>query len=244
MKQKIYEIPIWNAFNESKTECPLCSIIEKSENRLINEILTQMTNDPDFSSNLGYNYTFCKQHFFKLYKYYNKSGLALLVEQLLKFNSDSIGNECINKSASVSGNHIHIFGHRSERILPHNDNKHECYICGKLDEYMRSYMEVMMDLWSHNLEFTELYSNSRGFCMEHYHEVMSFASVYINDAGAYKDFTDITFDIQKRNIERLKEELHRFTDNCNYNYIKEPWQDLKDALPRSIQKLTGSFEIK
>lgn len=242
-------MPVWNAFNESNGKCPLCSITEKSEKRLINEILTQMTNDPYFNSNLGIKYTFCKEHFLKLYKYYNKSGLALLVEQLLKFNADSIKSERINKNNSASKNHtlidyLYIPWHKDNGELQCDENKYDCYICSKLEEYTKSYMEVMMDLWMENFEFTSLYSNSRGFCMKHYHEVMSFASMYFKDAGAYKDFADVTFDIQKRNIERLKEELHRFTDNCNHTTLKEPWPDLKDALPRSIQKLTGSFEIK
>jgi hypothetical protein len=59
-----------------------------------------------------------------------------------------------------------------------------------------------------------------------------------------KIFLEDTYNIQKRNMLRLQEELKKFMDKYDYRFADTPWDSSKDSLSRSILKLTGNFDTK
>ena len=53
------------------------------------------------------------------------------------------------------------------------------------------------------------------------------------------DFTADLFEIQGRNLDRIEEDISWFVEKFKYENQDKDWKESKDAIPRTIQKLTG-----
>jgi hypothetical protein len=98
MKQKIYEIPIWDAFNVKECECPICAIEKKSDDDFIDALFTEMVMDVRLNPQLVKDYDFCHEHFEKLYRYPDKCGLAVLTNRILYSKRQGLRNYTADKN--------------------------------------------------------------------------------------------------------------------------------------------------
>ncbi|MBL4935388.1 hypothetical protein JK636_06410 [Clostridium sp. YIM B02515] len=240
MKQKIYEIPIWEAYETKNCECPLCSIEKKSDDNFIQTLFSEMVMDVRLNPHLVENYDFCHEHFEKLYRYPDKCGLAVLTNRILHLKKEALKSSELPRK-SVSKNPIKkLFIKNIETI----QDKKECLLCNKLDESMNNYMKTLVNLWVKEENFKEIYKNSRGFCLKHYNQVLKISSVIINNQLKQEEFIEITSKIQEENLNRLQQELEWFISKFDYRFANEPWNTSKDALIRTIQKLIGNYNTK
>lgn len=243
MKLTLDNIPIWDAFQSSETECPICAIEEKSESKLLEILFLEMVMDVDFNKKLGREYDFCREHFKKLYNYPDKLGLAIIVEKMLTAYKDGLkkpGMINIHDITHSPGNAIQrLFkGSIGQNYIPGK----ECFICSRLESGSGMDIENMIHLWEADEDFRSLYSISKGFCVNHYNKAMSSCEIVIADSNARKRFKETTFKVEQESMERLHEELEWFIKKFDYRYSDLPWRTSKDSLPRSILKLTGSFK--
>jgi hypothetical protein len=237
MKEKIYDIPLWDAFNLENCECPLCAAEKKAEDQLINSLFTEMVMDVRLNPKLVQEYRFCREHLEKLYKYPDKFGLAILTERILYFERESLKSYNAvddNKSKSILG-----INFNRKKIAKHIDR--ECMLCKKVDEDMIRYTETMISLWCKEEKFKILYKNSRGFCIDHFSNIMETADQNISNIKTLKIFKEITITLQNNNIDRLHDELDWFITKFDFRYGDAPWKTSKDALKRTILKLTGNY---
>ena len=54
-------------------------------------------------------------------------------------------------------------------------------------------------------------------------------------------FYDTVFDVMKKNMERISNDVAWFVEKFDYRNADEPWKDSKDAIQRGMQKLAGGF---
>ena len=45
--------------------------------------------------------------------------------------------------------------------------------------------------------------------------------------------------VQRKNLQRLAEEVKFFNDKFDHRNVNKPWGTAKDALPRAVNKLSG-----
>jgi hypothetical protein len=242
----ISNIGIWEAFENSSLECPICYIEKINEDRLIKALYAEMVTDNDFISHLGYDYSFCYRHFEKLYNYPDKLGLAIILNNLI--SQESIG---FRKYNSIFED-VDLMHPKSSlellfsKIISHDENdeakekKVKCMICSRLEENTSSGNEALIRLWCEDKEFRTLYLQCRGFCTSHFRRLMRCVGS-IKDVNQRKTFTYVTLRIQQDNMERLHSELEQFIKKHNAAYMNEPWEGPKDSVNRGIQKIIGNF---
>ncbi len=259
MKEKIYTIPVTEAFGQD-CECPLCLLHNKLEKEYTDYYLGPALMEPD--SRIDTNKKgFCRRHFELLYnRQENRLGLALeththmreKLSQIKKISNDII-NTANNKrnSGSIFSSLSGKFASKGQsasspqarliKLLA--DIEGSCTICSRLEYTMDRYLDVVMYLWSKEADFRKLFAEKKGFCLVHLKMLIEASQKYLKAAESEK-FLSLLMEQQIENMERIEQELDWFTKKFDYRNNDAPWGNSKDALPRSIQKLKSYSDLK
>ncbi len=118
-----------------------------------------------------------------------------------------------------------------------------CAICSKLEYTMDRYMDVTLYLWCKEDDFRKLFNNKKGFCLKHMKQMLQASGKYLGlkDCAA---FIENLMEIQLQHLTRIQQEVNWFTLKFDYRNNDAPWGNSRDALPRAIQKLSGSCDLK
>ena len=251
MKDNIYTIPLTDAFH-SGHECPFCFIHNNLQNDAIDFMLgsAYMADDIREETNkLG----FCGDHYEQLYNHGNRLGLAMMMHThlvefkknllpLLKNNNPkqtaskmSMFTKKINLQASnttsASNNNV------SEYIYKNDAN---CYVCNKIDRDMDRYLDTFFFIWKRDPKFKDLVKNCKGLCLSHFAFLLDMAPLKIS-GDMLQEFYQIVVPLTLDNLDRIEEELSWFIDKFDYRNKEASWKNSKDAIPRSIQKLSSVY---
>ncbi|MCX7708229.1 MAG: DUF6062 family protein [Clostridia bacterium] len=257
MKEKIYTIPVTEAFRVD-CECPICVLEKKLEDEYIDYVLGPSLMEPDSRVETN-DKGFCRRHYELLYnKQANRLGLGLIIDTHLceqnkklkdsyKAKSDAIKKETglsmlKNLSAKVSTKKTETDKFVEEVISQLASLENSCSVCSKLDHTMDRYIDVVIYLWFKETEFKELFTN-KGFCLKHFRVLLEGARKYLSG----KDlaiFVGALFELEIENLERVQQEVNWFTKKFDYRFNEAPWGNSKDAVPRSIQKISGYCDLK
>ncbi|HHW32269.1 MAG TPA: ABC transporter substrate-binding protein [Clostridiaceae bacterium] len=258
MKEKIYTIPVNEAFKE-ECECPMCILEKKLENEYVDYMLGPSLMEPD--SRIDTNEKgFCKRHFELLYnREENKLGLGLIIDTHLGYQLELLnkvygnGKSVIDKDKNMPFLKSMIYKFRNKstesgKVLDEiinilNSLENKCAICSKLDYTMDRYVDVIFYLWFKEDEFRNNFNNKKGFCLKHFHLLLEASKKYLNPKDA-AIFNDNLINLQIENLKRINEEVNWFTKKFDYRNNDAPWGNSKDALPRSIQKIVGFCNLK
>ncbi len=259
MKEKIYTIPVTEAF-EQECECPVCLLEKKLEDEYTDYYLGAALMEPDCRIETNKK-GFCRRHFELLYnRQENRLGLGLetdthLREQLAKLKKLSEAADIAAKN-NTSGNSLlgQLKGKLSTKGKTGNEFSLQllemlsnaeisCTVCDKLKNTMDRYMDVIMYLWSKEEDFRKLFESKKGFCLPHLKQLAEASVKYLKPCESTL-FISLLLQQQVENMERIEKELDWFTKKFDYRYNDSPWGNSKDALPRSIQKLKGYSNLK
>jgi len=253
MKEKIYTIPVTDAFRED-CECPMCILEKKLENEYIEYFLGPSLMEPDCRIETN-NKGFCRRHFEILYNSQNnRLGLGLIVDTHLQEQNKKLKKACSTEKNSgtsfVKGLTSMITERKShnkefvDAVIEVLENLEEsCAVCSKLDYTMDRYIEVITYLWFKEDEFKKLFNSKKGFCLKHLKQLLEGAKKHLSPAHLSIFATNL-LQIQVANMDRLQEEVHWSTQKFDYRNNDKPWGNSKDALPRSIQKIVGYCNLK
>lgn len=258
MKDKIYTIPVTDAFTE-EGECPMCTLEKKLEDEYIDYFLGPSLMEPDNRIETN-DKGFCRRHFQLLYnRQENRLGLGLMVDSHLceqnsrlsklyerkasSIRKDAEASMFKNISNKISSKQTETAKFIDELIQQLTGLESKCAICGKLDYTMDRYVDVILYLWFKEKDFKELFNSKKGFCLRHLRLLLEGVKKYLNPKEAAM-FIDNLMPLQIKNMERLQQEVNWFTKKFDYRYNDAPWGNSKDALPRSIQKIVGLCDLK
>ncbi|HHV99763.1 MAG TPA: ABC transporter substrate-binding protein [Clostridiaceae bacterium] len=253
MKEKIYTIPVTDAFKED-CECPMCILEKKLENEYIEYFLGPSLMEPDHRIETN-DKGFCRRHFEILYNsQINRLGLGLIVDTHLQEQNKRLKKAC--NSEKASGNSFikgltSLFADRKSDGKDFVDNvifvlenlEQNCAICSKLDYTMDRYIDVITYLWFKEEEFKKLFNSKKGFCLKHLKQLLKGAKKYLSPANSAV-FAKNLLQIQMANMDRIQEEVNWFTQKFDYRNNDKPWGNSKDALLRSVQKIVGYCNLK
>ena len=258
MKEKIYTIPVTEVF-AIECECPVCLLEKKLEDEYIGYFLGASLMEPDcriVTNDSG----FCRRHFELLYnRQENRLGLGLTIdthlqEQIGKLEDIYGSNLDRSKGSSKKSFIKYLTGKMSsspsdseklaDEVLSFlNSLESKCSVCNKLDHTMDRYMDVIMYLWSREADFKRLFNTKKGFCMKHFKQMLEATRKYLKP-GDVQEFTNKLIQMQLINLARVQQEVDWFTKKFDYRNNDAPWENSKDALIRSIQKLVGYCDLK
>lgn len=258
MKEKIYTIPVTDAFNID-CECSLCLLEKKLEEEYVDYILGPSLMEPD-----GRNETndkgFCRHHFELLYnKQYNRHGLGLIIDTYLAGQASKYKDSYkakkndILKDSEVSiiksiSNKVSSKKTETEKLIEEflfllEASENKCTICSKLEYTLDRYIDVVLYLWLEEEDFRDLFNSKKGFCLKHFKMILLGAQKYLSPKEKAFFVLDL-MDMQVPNMDRIQEEVNWFTKKFDYRNNDAPWGNSKDAISRSIQKIIGHCDLK
>ena len=240
MKEKIYTIPVNEAF-DTDCECPLCHLRKRLEAEAVDYALGAAMMEPDYriiSNKKGY----CNRHFSMMLPKKEKLSLALVLETHMQeligeMNSslDSIQALKEEKSSFFKKKEtdgFDVINSKTSEII------NSCVICDKLNTTMERYISVVFWLWEREEEFRKKLTQSKGFCLPHLKALTKGAQKHLGRKKAI-EFTELIYRKEISELERLQEEVHKFTLKFDYRNAGENWGSEKDSPKRSIEKLSG-----
>lgn len=257
MKERIYTIPVMDAFSE-ETECPMCTLEKKLEEEYVEYFLGPSLMEPQWRIDTNEK-GFCRRHFEQLYnRQENRLGLGLIIEthlaeqngrlkRLFQSKKEAVDKDSRmpplkNIAGKLAARRTETGRLADELIKLLSELEASCSICGKLDYTMDRYIDVILYLWSSEQDFRALFSKKQGFCLRHLRLLLEGTKKYLGPKDA-ASFTSALMELQLTNLERLGEEVGWFTKKFDYRYSDAPWGNSRDALPRSIQKLVSFCKL-
>lgn len=243
MKEKIYTIPVNEAY-EIDCECPLCYLQSKLESESVDYALGAAMMEPDYrieSNDKG----FCNKHFSMMFQRPNKLSLSLVLDTHLDEVRKKISkyDKQAKKLKNSSGglfkkSDTQVFNDDFTNTL--KDIQDSCIICDKINYTIDRYIDVLLYMWENDSKFKKKFDNSKGVCIPHF-ESLCRASTKSLPKKSAGDFVSSLCEKQKQELERIQEDIHRFTLKFDYRNQDMEWGTAKDAPIRTIEKISGTI---
>ncbi len=235
MKEEIYTIPVNEAF-DADSECPFCVLYKKADKEVTDYVLGPSYMEEDVreeTDKLG----FCKYHYRKMFKGGNRLGTALMVSTHLKKINKDLASVLKNEENIKSG----LFSRNNDSPLAHyiDDIYSSCYACDRIERRMNSYINTFFHLWKKESEFRDKVKSSKGFCLEHFSQIIAEARKRLG-GNTQTELCETLFAIEAENLTRLDAELDWFIQKFDYRFADEPWKTSKDSLERTILKISSA----
>ena len=138
MKEKIYTIPVNEAFDEPG-ECGFCVLHRKLEKEILAYVTGPAYMEEDVRADMN-RMGFCKEHYRQMYEAGNRLGVALMLQTRLRYLAE----------------------HSKKR------EPDACYACMRMEKRMETYFATFFYLWKTEPEFREKVLSGKGFCQVHF----------------------------------------------------------------------------
>lgn len=237
MKLSIEQIRVYEAFENKTAECPMCLIQNEYERQLIEVILGEMVMDSEFYAKVGNEFSFCKWHFEKLNRAYDKLGLALILDKIIDIEINNI-----EKSAQSTNKDSLIYKIFKLHNKIRYDNNQECFICNKIHTHIIDNIGILIHLWIRENDFKTLYKTCKGYCKNHYLLILSYCNHHNTYETEINEFIEVTKEIQNKSLKELQKEIQWFIKKFDYLNADAPWGTSKDAVQKALKKIVGYKE--
>lgn len=238
MKEKLYTIPINDAFHED-CECPLCAMYHQLEEDALRLTMAgYMVDDQRMESNQT---GFCEKHIQMLLARQDRLGVALMLNTHMETvirNLEGHKPEMVKKT---------LFGKVKETGNPVTNYTEQvsesCFVCDKIQAIFRQYLKTICYLYKKEADFRQTLLSAKGFCTKHYGMLYQAGIEELGGKVQESFLTDITT-LYIENMKRVKEDLDWYIQKYDYRFKDEPWKNAKDAVERSLVKLNSIYEKK
>ena len=238
MQYHLDTIPVWEVM-ETKSACPLCALLQKTEQAEVERSLGGSVMEPDVRIRVNER-GICHAHHQQLWMQKNRLGHALL--------TDSHTKELLKKLdalPAVSAAPRSFFGNSAEPATEKLARELEkladsCIICESVQTHMNRYLYTFLHLWKREPKFKTVWENSQGVCIPHAAEILHHASKHLS-AAQQKEFSASLLALLKASLAQDEKDLEWFTLKFDYRNQDKPWGNSKNALERTISKLRSQF---
>lgn len=238
MKEKIYTIPVNEAFDEGG-ECPFCNMYRRLEKESVEYMLGPAYMEDDIRMDTNKK-GFCAHHYSLMYKEQNRLGLALM----LHTHMQSVGGELNALADKRKPAKKSLFAKNDKTANPIsayiNNVTESCYICERITHTFERYVDTFFYMWAKMPEIKEKVQSSQGFCLKHFAMLVSEGEKKLSSAE-YEKLMDIILPLEQENIKRITDEVEHFTDKFDYRHKDEPWGNSRDSVERGILKTASHF---
>jgi hypothetical protein len=241
LKEQIYTIPVNEAY-DTDCECPLCELQKKLELETLDYTLGAAMMEPDFRENSNKT-GFCRHHFSMLFDMPNKLPLALVLDthleeirsqlNILKKGASKLSNK---KSGLFKKSSTSDFSASLSKNLSETDKG--CIICDKINHTMERYADVLLYMWNKDDNFRTKFDNSKGVCLNHMLLLTNMAEKSFSKSQA-AEFLLSLYNKQLNELERIQNDIHKFTLKFDYRNKDMDWGTAQDAPIRTIEKISG-----
>ncbi|MDD6763010.1 MAG: DUF6062 family protein [Clostridiales bacterium] len=241
MKEKIYTIPVNEAYDKD-CECPLCELEKQQEKEAVRYALGAAMMEPDYrmeSNEKGY----CNRHFARMFEAPNKLPLALVLDTHLtelrkKLEKMEKTAKALEKEKTGLFKKSGVDKAVSEIDEIFGKTECSCMVCEKINRSMAKFVDVLIYLWATESDFREKFDKSKGVCLKHFKMLVDCSKKSVKDDNAAK-FIGALINKEINELNRIQEDIHRFTLKFDYRNRDMEWETAKDAPIRTIEKIAG-----
>ena len=248
MRYHIDTIPVWDAA-KLDGECLLCSLERKTELGEAERYLGASVMEPDVRIRVN-DKGFCRRHHAMLFTMSNRLGHALMLEshtietrqKLAKpfaemkkageqLQASGFGDKLNGKNKAATEQLI-----KKARMI--QEMAGSCVMCETIAENMRRYLHTFFHLYQQDGDFRSRFAASKGLCLPHMGQLLEVAAEELGakELGA---FAVMLAELEKRNLDRIQEDISWFIKKFDYRFEKEDWKNSKDAVERTANKMRG-----
>ena len=248
MRYHIDTIPVWDAARLD-SECLLCALELKTEEGEAERYLGASVMEPDVRIRVN-DRGFCQKHHAMLFSMSNRLGHALMLESHTietRKRMDRVFGE-MRKSGEalkaaglgdkLSGKTRAAADRVKEEAGEIKEIAGTCVMCDTIQENMRRYLHTFFHLYRNDTEFRTRFSGSKGLCLPHLGQLVEVAAEEL-PAKELGEFLITVSDLEKRNLDRIQEDISWFIKKFDYRYEKEDWKNSRDAVERTANKMRG-----
>lgn len=202
--------------------CPLCEIKKIVEEQFLHEFLNDAVMEDSTREKVN-KLGFCERHFNMLLSRPNKLSVALQAEtrcnfikpHLLKITNISSAKKAVKNLEQLSKT---------------------CIVCDLTQQSMVKYYKTVAQLFVKEKSFYKSILSCKGFCIEHYAQLLKYAK----HAGFMaKEYISLLSSVQERTFSQIQEDLHCFCLKHDYRNANVPLGNAETSLPRIKAKLFG-----
>lgn len=231
MRYELETIPIWDAL-KSDSECFICSLMQEAQADSLRFYLGSSVMNP--STRAAVNETgFCAHHYDMLIKEEKPHALAVMEKSHFQQTIDSMDKAF--DSLLKSHNPRKALAFFDGSVIKRNEG---CLICQRMEERLNRYAFTTAYLWARDEDFRKALEASKGLCLEHLRVILKLSSDAM-DARLQKLFLEQMRDLEKRNFQRLMDQLDWMTDQYKAENRERPWNGCENSQKRIIYKQTG-----
>ena len=247
MKETIYTIPVNDAY-QAGGECPLCALQMTLDQQLLEYYLGPALMEPDVRKTTNQK-GFCREHLQALYaSESNRLGLGLTLHTHLKDVSADLlaqldGAAAVGRRTLLSGREKDYKDRLAATARAISVREADCAICDRLSQTMERYLDVIFYQYFQDPAFRETFDHGPGYCLPHLSLLVEGASRHLSQ-NQVSVFMPALASLQRRCLETLTDDVEWYTLKFDYRNSDKSWKNSKDALPRSIRRMSGGFDRK
>ncbi|HZJ56927.1 MAG TPA: DUF6062 family protein, partial [Clostridia bacterium] len=121
-----------------------------------------------------------------------------------------------------------------------DEHHHSCMICDRIANLLDRYAFTIIHLWQKDKDFKGTLADSKGFCLHHFWLMTKIAHETLS-MRIFDRWIDFILPIQTETLNQLDADLLWFTQKFDYRNQDKPWGNSRDALPRTLQTLSGKY---
>ncbi len=245
MKKDISTLPLIEAF-QTDDECPFCYLERAAEQHAISFILGSAYME-DYIREKTDALGFCRHHYKMMYDYGNRLGSALILSTHLKKLNTELEEELKRFTPGKSN----ILKRMKRTEAAHSQAKTplgawldqkecSCYVCDHFNQIYNRYLDTFFDLYRKNKDFRESFTNSKGFCLPHFRDLIECAEDKLSDTEK-QDFYPKASALMLEHMQRLQSEVSWFVDKNDYRNKDKDWGNSADSVQRAMQKCGSGY---
>ncbi len=247
MRYHIDTIPVWDAMKIGG-ECPICALRRKTELLAVDRFLGASVMEPDARIRVNEK-GFCTNHYRMLFVQPNRLGLALMLHSHIR-ELERKANGALKKAAETSEKTAALPALKrmtvakqsasavtaaADEILAETGS---CVMCESIDNNMNDFLHTFFHLYKTDTAFVKAFEASKGVCLPDAAVLLKIAADEL-DAAELARFTGTLASLMKENLKRVEDEVEWFTLKFDYRNQSKPWNNSKDAVERTVNKLSS-----
>ncbi|MGL5435747.1 MAG: DUF6062 family protein [Lachnospiraceae bacterium] len=241
MKEKLYTIELNDALR-ADDECCLCWLERKLEQETLEFVLGSSYMESDIRGQTD-EQGFCRQHTKMMYDYGNSLGNAWIFKSRLEYLNRSLKKVSLQYApVKKSG----VFGRRKADPsgagvagLIRAEEGH-CYVCGRMAQVYRRMLDTFVYMIRNDQAFGDALVDSKGFCVHHFADVWQMCEDSMKEQEKAEWMPKLA-QVMSRNLDRVQADIDWLIEKYDYRYKDADWKQSKDALQRTMQKISGSY---
>jgi len=218
---------VWHEVYEAlgHEECPVCKLVKKAVNSYIDGFLYENVNDPMFQERLRKEKGFCNAHSWLMHSFGEPLAHAILYDAFLR---DALAEF----NSALPANAKRKLRFRSNLGSQSKENQAECKLCKLESDYEKSYLRVIDENVSSQIDFKNKFVEQGILCVPHMKQYISLS----RNSESLNLVQEIVY-AKYQGLLHCLAEIRRKND---YRFTGEAWTDAeRNAWTKAVEIMVG-----